>query len=153
MNFLDKLDFLMARKGLRKTNLSEISGVPYTTIDAFYKKGFENVKMSTVKKLANALDVSLDYLLDDRVTDPNYGRMQDFQLTGSEVRLIRSYRELDDSGKSFVEAVTEREYQRVASSYTSSSVSTLAAHGEGSTLSEQEEALSKLLSAHPEFGD
>ena len=153
MNFLDKLDFLMARKGLRKTNLSEISGVPYTTIDAFYKKGFENVKMSTVKKLANALDVSLDYLLDDRVTDPNYGRMQDFQLTGSEVRLIRSYRELDDSGKSFVEAVTEREYNRVTSSYALSSVSTLAANSGGASLDEQLDEAAKFLAAHPEFGD
>ena len=82
-----------------------------------------------------------------------FGSGKGLVLSQVEQRLISRYRSLDDSGKSFVEAVTEREYQRVASSYTSSSVSTLAAHGEGSTLSEQEEALSKLLAAHPEFGD
>ena len=74
-------------------------------------------------------------------------------LSRDEQRLIEKYRSLDDSGKSFVEAVTEREYQRVTASHTSSSVSTLAAHGEGATLSEQEESVAKLLAAHPEFGD
>ena len=42
-----------------------MSDVPYTTIDGFYKKGYENAKISTIRKIAKALDVSLDYLIDD----------------------------------------------------------------------------------------
>lgn len=65
MNFIDKLNDEMKRLGLNKNRLSQISGVPYTTIDGFYKKGYENAKISTIKKIAAALDVSLDYLIDD----------------------------------------------------------------------------------------
>ena len=65
MNFIDKLNEEMKRLGLNKSRLSQISGVPYTTIDGFYKKGYENAKISTIKKIAAALDVSLDYLIDD----------------------------------------------------------------------------------------
>lgn len=69
MNFLEKIDHLMARDGLNKNSLSIRSGIPYTTIDAFYKKGYSNVKMGTVRKLARAFNVTLDYLMDDDVVD------------------------------------------------------------------------------------
>ena len=36
--FLDILNELMAEKGINKSILSKESGVPYTTIDGFYKK-------------------------------------------------------------------------------------------------------------------
>jgi repressor LexA len=41
------------------------SGVPYTTIVNFYEKGTENIKLSTLRKLADFFNVSLDYLVDD----------------------------------------------------------------------------------------
>lgn len=65
MTFLEKLDLLMSELNLNKMRLSQLSGVPYTTIDGFYKKGYENAKISTIRKLAKALDVSLDYLIED----------------------------------------------------------------------------------------
>ena len=55
MNFLDKLDYLMEKMSINKSKLSQISGVPYTTIDGFYKKGYENTKISTIRKIACAL--------------------------------------------------------------------------------------------------
>lgn len=66
MMFLEKLDMLMNQKGINKRKLSALSDVPYTTIDAFYKKGYENAKISTIRKIAKALDVSLDFLIEDR---------------------------------------------------------------------------------------
>ena len=67
MTFLDKLDLLMKSSGLNKHKLSIISGVPYTTIDGFYKKGYENAKISTIRKIARALGCSLDYLIDEDI--------------------------------------------------------------------------------------
>ena len=72
MNFLEKLDYMMEKLSLNKRKLSISSGVPYTTIDAFYKKGYENTKISTIRKIASALNVSLDYLVDDNITDEHY---------------------------------------------------------------------------------
>ena len=63
MTFLDKLNYLMEKRSINKNVLSQLSGIPYTTIDGLYKKGYENTKLSTVRKLARALDVSLDYLI------------------------------------------------------------------------------------------
>ena len=65
MNFLEKLDYLMEERAINKSKLSKISGVPYTTIDGFYKKGYENTKLSTIRKISEALNVSLDYLFDE----------------------------------------------------------------------------------------
>ena len=68
MSFLEKLNTLMEEKHINKNQLSKESGVPYTTIDGFYKKGTENIKLSTLKKLAAYFNCSLDYLADDDIS-------------------------------------------------------------------------------------
>lgn len=65
MTFLDKLDALMAQRNWNKKRLSEESGVPYTTIDSFYKKGYKNAKLKTILAIADCFGVSLDYLMRD----------------------------------------------------------------------------------------
>lgn len=69
MSFIAKLDELMKEKGINKNQLSKESGVPYTTIDGFYKKGTENIKLSTLKKLATYFNCSLDYLADNEISE------------------------------------------------------------------------------------
>lgn len=69
MGFLTKLDKLMHDRNINKSQLSKESGVPYTTIDGFYKKGTDNIKLSTLKKLASYFGCSLGYLADDDVPD------------------------------------------------------------------------------------
>ena len=61
--FLKNLDKLMAEKKINKSVLAKESGIPYTTIDGFYKKGWENVKLSTLLKLASYFEISLDALI------------------------------------------------------------------------------------------
>ena len=46
MTFTEKLDMLMEKNHMNKSELSRISGIPYTTIDGFYKKGSDNIKLS-----------------------------------------------------------------------------------------------------------
>ncbi|HEY2419886.1 MAG TPA: XRE family transcriptional regulator [Neobacillus sp.] len=65
MKFTDKLDLLMNEKGISRMGVSNGSGVPYTTIVNFYEKGTDNIKLSTLRKLADFFNVSLDYLVDD----------------------------------------------------------------------------------------
>ncbi len=69
MGFTDKLDLLMKEKQINKAELARESGVPYTTIDGFYKKGSDNVKLSTLKKLCAYFNCSLDYLADDNINE------------------------------------------------------------------------------------
>ena len=69
MGLTDKLDLLMREKNINKAELARESGVPYTTIDGFYKKGSENAKLSTLKKLCSYFGCTLDFLADDNITD------------------------------------------------------------------------------------
>ncbi|WP_050698698.1 helix-turn-helix domain-containing protein [Anaeromassilibacillus senegalensis] len=78
MNFLEKLDNLIAEKGINKSVLSKESGIPYTTIDAFYKKGYQNAKLPTIQKLCEYFDVTLDYLVRDDVNDYHYGKQEKY---------------------------------------------------------------------------
>ena len=64
MTFLDKLDNLMHERGLNKNTLSKACGIPYTTIDGWYKKGYEGLKVSTLKKLTEYFGKPLEYWLD-----------------------------------------------------------------------------------------
>lgn len=66
MGLTEKLDFLMKERDLNKAELARESGIPYTTIDGFYKKGAENAKLSTLKRLCAYFDCSLDYLTEDK---------------------------------------------------------------------------------------
>ena len=69
MGLTDKLNLLMKERKINKAELARESGVPYTTIDGFYKKGAENAKLSTLKKLCTYFDCSLDFLADDDIED------------------------------------------------------------------------------------
>ena len=59
----------MKERNINKADLARKSGVPYTTIDGFYKKGSENAKLSTLKKLCTYFNCTLDYLANDTVND------------------------------------------------------------------------------------
>ena len=65
MTFTDKLDSLMKQNKLNKSTLSKACGIPYTTIDGWYKKGCSDLKVSSLKKLTSYFGLSLDYWLDD----------------------------------------------------------------------------------------
>lgn len=70
MTFTEKLDALMAEKGINKSILSKEAGIPYTTIAGFYTKGTENTKLSTLRKISSYFGCSIDYLADDDNYEP-----------------------------------------------------------------------------------
>lgn len=113
MDFLEKLDFLMDKFDLTKTSLSQKSGIPYTTIDAWYKKGYEGLKLTTLRKLATYFNTTLDYWFLDDITDPNYGKSSGFKVDYNEMEYVKKYRALDPPGKTAVDFILENETQRI----------------------------------------
>lgn len=101
----EKLDLLMRRRGLSRGALSRLAGVPYTTVVGLYDKGYENIKLSTLKKLAAALDTTIEYLGDDGTDLPYSRRAAD--LPTEAVDLARRYSALPDPGRRVVEGVIE----------------------------------------------
>ena len=96
MNFLERLDALMAAQHLNKSTLSQLSGVPYTTIDGLYKKGYENAKLTTLRKLAGALGVSLNDLVGES------GGKSDAQLSPEALTVAKNYDCLPQSGRRLI---------------------------------------------------
>lgn len=101
MDFLAKITLLMKEKGLNRHTLSEACGIPYTTIDGWFKKGYEGIKISTLMKLADFFEVELDYLVRPSISDPNYGR-KNALLNAEESDLISLYRSLNSDGRALL---------------------------------------------------
>lgn len=92
MTFTEKLDQLMEEKHLNKNSLSRACGIPYTTIDGWYKKGVSDLKLSTLKKLTAFFDLSLDYWLDDDIEEIKKSPAPE---DAEEIKREKSYRLFD----------------------------------------------------------
>ena len=68
MTFLEKLEALLAREHLNRRTLSLKTGIPYTTIDNWYKRSYEGLKLSTAGKLASFFGTTTDYFLREELT-------------------------------------------------------------------------------------
>lgn len=60
MSVSDFLKKYMLKNGYTKADISRMSNIPYTTIDGLFKKGDENTKLSTLKKLAELIGCTID---------------------------------------------------------------------------------------------
>ena len=78
MRMTEKLDRLMQMRGINKAELSRRTGIPYTTIASLYDKGYENIKLANLIKLARFFGVSLEFLSDDNI---DFGKgMEDAEI-------------------------------------------------------------------------
>lgn len=88
MNFLEKLNYLMAKNNLNKNSLSKACNIPYTTIDGWYKKGHEGLKLTTLRKLAKFFNTTLDYWVNDSDSnDSNSSILIDSSINKSSSKL------------------------------------------------------------------
>lgn len=108
MTFLEKLDYLMSKYGLNKHTFSQAVGIPYTTIDGFYKKGYEGIRLTTLQKIAEYFNTTLDYLVLDDIDDPRYGRTYNAELDAAELELMKKYRALSDHDQETIRMLIDR---------------------------------------------
>lgn len=102
LTFLEKLDYLLYANKINKHKLSELSDIPYTTILNFYKQSYDNIKLSTFKKLCDYFGVTMDSMARDEVTKIEYynPKKKDLHITPEEEILVKCYRTADDLDKS-----------------------------------------------------
>lgn len=134
MDFLERLKKLMEGTHDNNASLARNSGVPYTTIDGLFKKGYKNAYVSTVQKLCDYFHVSLDYLVKGST-----GISEDAQLLAGKIDA------LDATGRRMIELVLESEFTPAES--------TLLAHYRQLNPHGQQMALSMVesLTLNPEF--
>lgn len=105
MDFLDKLNYMLEKNGLNKSTLSKSCGIPYTTIDGWYKRGYEGLKINTLSKLSNFFNTTLDFWIKEDLSVDS----------ADEDRLIKRYRKLDNYGKEWIHICVDRELDRITS--------------------------------------
>lgn len=99
--FLKILENLMNERGITNiSQLSKLSGVPYMTLKNFWKQGYENIKLSTLRQLTGFFEVSLDYLIYG--VDNQYNKNELLITEKNERELIKNYRDLSDQGKEYI---------------------------------------------------
>lgn len=101
MTFLEKLEKLMKEYNLNKNTLSKSCGIPYTTIDGWYKKGFEDMRLSTLKKLASYFNTTLDFWAYDNEDN------ESLKLSKEKQKFISSIVDMDNSDFSLVNRIVD----------------------------------------------
>lgn len=87
MTFLEKLDGMMLQKKLNKHTLSKQSEIPYTTIDGWYKKGYDGMKLGTLIKLSDFFEVPLGYWIQDNENNSSSSPKDEKELLKEETLL------------------------------------------------------------------
>ncbi|MHA2096394.1 MAG: helix-turn-helix domain-containing protein [Candidatus Hodarchaeales archaeon] len=69
--YLKNLVKIRKQKGWSQEKLAVESGISYNTIIKIERGGIENPKIETVIKLADALNISIDFLIGRTIQDNN----------------------------------------------------------------------------------
>ncbi len=104
MKMTDKINMFMKYNGIKNYfELSEKSGIPYSTIQGFYKKGYFDTKLSTLHKLKSFMKITLDELADDNIEidfkNYYFNKLKNSDLEEDEKIIISNYRNLNNYAK------------------------------------------------------
>lgn len=80
MNFTKKIDFLLKENNIKSLRqLAKEINIPYTTLWDYYSNPlrFEKGNLTYIKKIAKYFNCSLDYLIDDSITNYDNGEIVD----------------------------------------------------------------------------
>lgn len=99
MSVVERLNKYMEEHGYNKAEIARLSGIPYTTIDGLFKKGDENTKLSTLKKLAKLIGCTLDELTDSTTIKNSYYTNPETALLAQQIHDDPNLRILLDASK------------------------------------------------------
>lgn len=100
--FAHRLRELRRQKDLSQTVLGELVGVHYTHISR-YERGVSRPSADTLKRLADALGVTVDYLLEGAPDEAAKARFEDRDL----LRQFQEIEKLDPKDKEVVKTLLE----------------------------------------------
>lgn len=83
MSFQEKIDKLLEEKHVK--NLRQLANdvdIPYTTLWDYYSNPvrLEKANLTNIKKIANYLDCTIDYLVFDNILEPNDVLLDNFDI-------------------------------------------------------------------------
>jgi transcriptional regulator with XRE-family HTH domain len=100
--FADRLRALRKQKNLSQTELGKLAGLHYTHIGRF-ERGTSRPSGDTLKRLADALEVSSDYLLDGSTEEAAKAKFEDREL----LRQFQEVEHLPEEDKAVVKKLLD----------------------------------------------
>lgn len=93
--------YILDRYGDMKT-FSEKSGIPNSTLSSMFQRGLFNSTIGRVIQLTSALDISIDELVDGKITPKSLIMQNATESSTISYDLIRIYQTLNQEGKDFL---------------------------------------------------
>lgn len=92
MSVTSKIDSILKERNMTKADLCRKSGLASSTLSSIYTRGDSRIQLETLKKIAEALDVSMDYLVrDEYIPSVNSITFTSEQYTYDELQEIKDY--------------------------------------------------------------
>lgn len=105
MIFYDKVNKLIKEKQIKKKKMCEDLNIPYTSLMSAFSRKSKSISIDVVEKIADYLEVSVDYLIRKDINDTQYG-IEPLTLpevsnitTKNESNLIYNYQKLNKNGQ------------------------------------------------------
>ena len=111
ISYIDRIKQLKTEKKMTNDQLAELTGIPLGTLSKILAGISDSPKLVNIVAIADALGVSLDYLISGNPENTN-----NYTLSQQEIRLVESYRQLDDHGRELIVLVLDKEKERVLGS-------------------------------------
>jgi len=108
LNYIDRIKKIKSEKKITNDRLSELTGIPLGTLSKILAGMNDSPKLSNMIAISEALDCSIDYLVNGTPSNDN-----NFMLKDEEISFIEKFRELDACGKDIALFVVNREYSRI----------------------------------------
>lgn len=89
MNFLGNLNALMKNKGITKKELAQVLGVSPSTITMWFTRGYKNVNLSTVIKISNYFEITIDELVNGIIEEET--NISDIGFSVSEIKALKNF--------------------------------------------------------------
>lgn len=111
-NYLDRIKQLKSEKKITNEQLSEMTGIPLSTMSKMLAGISEQPKLINVIAIARALDCSLDYLVNGNgECDHQSGNR--YILSPDEASMVEDFRSLDSHGKEMTLLIIGKEKERM----------------------------------------
>lgn len=120
MKMINKIELLMHEAGLNRRQFSIKAGIPYSTVDNWFKVDCEKMQLPTFRVLCDFFGVTMDSMAwdDQEIVYRKDVKMP--EITPAERDVIHAFRYLDDDGKGRIlnalnyERTQEKERKKVS---------------------------------------
>jgi transcriptional regulator with XRE-family HTH domain len=108
MDIFEKIDFLCQKRGISRKKMCSDIGMPYNTMNSMLKKhDVQQVDVGHMKNMGKYFGVTLDYLLDDSIQNPNLGNENVVLKDKKDIYFIQKIHKLTRENRIRIETVLD----------------------------------------------